>query len=278
MIMVIEMDFTDDEMKALARYQNIDYRVINSLLRHGYESEKTINERAGRDYPYLTRDMLNEYLFCIDQIYSVILKAYRYNNYLPPDKVTYRGTQKAILEAMNNDECSFLSTSTSHIQTRNFSVLYSKDGIKNDSERAIAIVEGNIPWIDLDEFMGGMEGEIIYVPAKVSVTPIDTNLDPKLGKTYKMTLSELEIPEKTEEEIKGMRKTILDKTETMSDYLKLILEAQTNLSLQNTPQLAFATKEYCNWKDLVVSYNHQQYRLLKNNIIEQNKVEEIKKY
>jgi hypothetical protein len=116
--------------------------------------------------------------------------------------------------------------------------------------------------------MGGMEDEIIFLPAKVKVTPINTNLDTKLGKTYKMTLSELDIPEKTEEEIECMRKTILDNTETMSDYLKLILEAEKDSSLNNTQQLAFATQEYKKWKELVVSYNHQQYRVLRNQIID----------
>jgi hypothetical protein len=261
------MDFTEEETVALIRYQDNDYKVINSLLRRGYESERTINMRKGEGYPYLTKEDMDGYLSCIELIYSAILRTYQENGCMFPNKTVYRGTQTDIIESMDGEECSFLSTTTSLAQTRCFSAVYTDAGL-DSSRRAVAIIDSYVPWINIDEIMGGMEDEIIFLPAKVKVTPINTNLDTKLGKTYKMTLSELDIPEKTEEEIECMRKTILDNTETMSDYLKLILEAEKDSSLNNTQQLAFATQEYKKWKELVVSYNHQQYRVLRNQIID----------
>jgi len=75
-----------------------------------------------------------------------------------------------------------------------------------------------------------------------------------------------------------MRNTILEQTETMSDYLRLILEAQKNPTLKNSKQVEFATQEYNKWKELVISYNHQQYRILKNKIINQDNLDGKKKH
>lgn len=266
------MEFTEEEYASLARYQDNDYIVINSLLRSGYSSEKTIDDRKNEVYPYITKAAMDDYLTCIVQMYSAILRAYQTKGCVSPDKVTYRGTQIEVIESMNEENCSFVSTTTSFAQTRTFSMLYHKTD-SDPSRRAIAIVEGNVPWIDMDELIGGMENEIIYVPAKVQVKPIETGLDSRLGKTYRMTLTELEIPKKTPEEITEMRNKIIEQTETMSDYLRLILEAEKNPSLQDNKQVEFANQEYNKWKNTVIEYNYQQYRLLKEKII--NNVEVI---
>ena len=267
------MDFTEEETVALIRYQDEDYKVINSLLRRGYESERTLNMRRGEDYPYLTKEDMDGYLSCIGLIYSVILRTYQANGCMFPNKTVYRGTQVDIIESMDGEECSFLSTTTSIAQTRCFSAIYTDNGL-DSSRRAVAIIDSDVPWINIDEIMGGMEDEIIFVPAKVRVEPVVTDINPLRGKTYRMTLTELDIPEKSPEEISEMRTSILEQTETMRDYLKIILEAQKDPSLKSSQQFEFATQEYNKWKDLVVSYNHQQYRVLRNQII--NSVEDKK--
>lgn len=267
------MDFTEEETVALIRYQDNDYKVINSLLRRGYESERTLNMRKGEGYPYLSREDVDGYLSCIGLIYSAILRTYQTNGCMFPNKTVYRGTQTDIIESMDGEECSFLSTTTSLSQTRCFSAVYTDNGL-DSSRRAVTIVDSDVPWINIDEIMGGMEEEIIFVPAKVKVEPIVTDIDPLRGKTYRMTLTELDIPEKSPEEISEMRTSILDQTDAMSGYLKIILEAEKDPSLRDTPHLKFATQEYNKWKDLVVSYNHQQYRVLRNQII--NGVEDKK--
>ncbi len=260
------MDFTEEETVALVRYQDEDYRIINSLLRRGCSSEKEIDKRKNEEYPFLTREDMEGYLSCISCMYSAILRTYQAGGCVAPDKAIYRGTQIDIVEAMNGQACSFLSTTTSYAQTRAFSILHHKLG-RDDSRRAVAFVEGNVPWINIDDLMGGMENEIIFVPAKVEVEPIESGVETRLGKAYKMTLTELNIPEKTPEEISEMRSTILDQTETMSGYLKIILEEQRKPGLLDSKTVEFATQEYNRWKDLVVSYNHQQYRVLRNQII-----------
>ena len=269
------MDFTDEETVALIRYQDNDYKVINSLLRLNCNSEISIDNRKGEGYPHLSRDDIDSYLSCIGLIYSSILRTYKANGCTLPNKTIYRGTQTDIIEAMDGDVCSFLSTTTSLAQTRSFSAFYTNEGL-DCTKRAVAIIDGNVPWINIDELMGGMEDEIIFVPAKVKVEPIKTDIDPLRGKTYKMTLSELDIPEKSSEEISKMRESILEQTDTMSNYLKIILEDKKIPGSINDKTVEFATNEYNKWKELVVAYNHQQYRVLKNQIINQNNLEEQK--
>lgn len=267
------MDFTEEETVALARYQDEDYRIINSLLRRGYSSEAEIDNLNTGDYPFLTRDDMDSYLSCISLIYSAILRTYQANGCVNPDKTIYRGTQTHIAEAMDGEECSFLSTTTSLSQTRSFSAVYTREGF-DGKRRAVALIDGHVPWINIDELMGGMEDEIIFVPAKVKVEPIETDINPLRGKTYKMTLTELDIPEKSPEEISEMRTSILEQTETMSGYLKIILQDKRKPGTLDSKTVEFATIEYNKWKDLVVSYNHQQYRVLRNQII--NGVEDKK--
>ena len=174
---------------------------------------------------------------------------------------------------MDGKECSFLSTTTSLAQTRCFSSVYTRDGF-DSKRRAVAIIDGNVPWINIDEIMGGMEEEIIFVPSKVKVEPIETDIDPLRGKTYKMTLTELDIPEKSTEEVEMMRTSILNQTDTMSSYLRLILEDKRKPGSIDKKTIDFVTEEYSKWKDLVVDYCHQQYRVLRNQII--NSVEDKK--
>ena len=267
------MNFTEEETVALVRYQDNDYVVINSLLRRGCSSEIEIDKRKNKEYPFLTKEVMDEYLSCITCMYSAILRTYQANGCLPPDKALYRGTQIDIIEAMDGEACSFLSTTTSYVQTRPFSILHNKDG-RDDSKRAVAFIEGNVPWINIDDIVGGMEEEITFVPAMVHVEPIESGVDTRLGKAYKMTLTELDIPEKSPEEINEMKTTILNQTETMSSYLRLILEDKRKPGSIDSKTVEFATLEYNKWKDLVIDYSHQQYRVLRNQII--NSVEDKK--
>ena len=77
----------------------------------------------------------------------------------------------------------------------------------------------------------------------------------------------MDIPEKTPEEIEEMRQQILSNTERMSEYLKYILAVKDNPNFNNNPRTLNVIREYEDWKKLVVEYNHQQYRIIKNKFI-----------
>ena len=158
------MEFTEEEYVALARYQDEDYRIINSLLRRGFSSEAEIDNLNTGDYPFLTRDDMNSYLSCISLIYSAILRTYQANGCVTPNKTIYRGTQTHIAEAMDGEECSFLSTTTSLSQTRCFSAVYTREGF-DGKRRAVALIDGHVPWINIDELMGGMEDDFLPIKA-----------------------------------------------------------------------------------------------------------------
>lgn len=105
---------------------------------------------------------------------------------------------------------------------------------------------------------------MVFVPSKMQITETSLTSNQKYGKEYTVNLVEMDIPEKTPEEIEEMKKQILANTEKMSEYLKYILVIKDNPNFNNNPRTLNVIKEYEDWKKLVVEYNHQQYRIIKN--------------
>lgn len=82
-----------------------------------------------------------------------------------------------------------------------------------------------------------------------------------------MTLSEMDIPIKSQEEITLLKKEILDKTEKMSNYLKYILAVKDNPNFNKNPRTLAVIEEYSKWKEKVIQYNYQQYRIIKSKLM-----------
>lgn len=113
---------------------------------------------------------------------------------------------------MKNSNSSFLSTATNIIKTITFSRSFNKGSkVVNQTERVL-LVDSNVTWISIEKEYGGREGEILFVPAKISIEEANLTQNEKYGKEYIMTLSELDIPIKSQEEITLIKKEILDKT------------------------------------------------------------------
>ena len=260
-----------EEVKAVEKYQDNDFKIMNTLLRSGIESEIRINSRNGKDYPYMTKEMMDKSLNDIGNLYSAIIKQYLLNDSKKPEKPLYRGTKVSLVESMQNSNSSFLSTSTSIVQTMTFSRSFNKgSNIADESERAVLLVDGNVPWISIENEFGGGEDEILFVPSKISIEEANLTSNQRYGKEYIMRLTELDIPFKTPEEIEKMRNEILEKTEKMSDYLKYILVVKDNPNFNQNPRTLSVIEEYCKWKDLVIEYNYQQYRVIKNKLMGDN--------
>ena len=73
-MVLMEYQLTDDEKSSIERYQDNDFKIINTLLRDGIESEIRINSRNGRDYPFMTKDLMEKSLNDIKNLYSAIIK------------------------------------------------------------------------------------------------------------------------------------------------------------------------------------------------------------
>ena len=108
----MDYSLTPEEIQAVEKYQDNDFKIMNTLLRSGIESEFRINSRNGKDYPYMTRDMMEKSLNDIANLYSAIIKQYLSNGSKKPEKPLYRGTKISLVDSMQNSNSSFLSTST----------------------------------------------------------------------------------------------------------------------------------------------------------------------
>jgi len=264
----MDYSLTPEEIQAVEKYQDNDFKIMNTLLRSGIESEFRINSRNGKDYPYMTRDMMEKSLNDIANLYSAIIKQYLSNGSKKPEKPLYRGTKISLVDSMQNSNSSFLSTSTSIVQTMTFSRSFNKgSNVADESERAVLLVDGNVPWISIEKEFGGGEDEVLFVPSKISIEEANLTSNQRYGKEYIMRLSELDIPVKTLEEIEIMRKEILDKTEKMSDYLKYILVVKDNPNFNQNPRTLSVIDEYSKWKEMVIEYNYQQYIIIKNKLM-----------
>lgn len=264
----MEYQLTDDEKSSIERYQDNDFKIINTLLRDGIESEIRINSRNGRDYPFMTKDLMEKSLNDIKNLYSAIIKSYMRNGSQKPSKQLYRGTKKSLIEKMNNKNGSFLSATTNINQTLPFSRAFNKgSATADDTDKAVLLINSNVPWISVENELGGFEDEILFVPSKIEIAETNTPSDKKYGKEYIAYLSEMDILTRTPEEIEQMKSQILSNTERMSEYLKYILAIKDNPNFNNNPRTFNVIKEYEDWKKLVVEYNHQQYRIIKNKLI-----------
>ena len=268
----MDYSLTQEEIQAIEKYQDNDFKIMNTFLRYGIDSEIRINSRNGKDYPYMTREMMEKSLNDIANLYSAIIKQYLSNGSKKPEKTLYRGTKISIVDSMQNSNSSFLSTSSSIITTMTFSRSFNKgSNIADESERAVLLVDGNVPWINIEHEFGGGEDEVLFVPSKISIEEVNLTSNPRYGKGYIMRLDKLDIVVKPLEEIEIMRKEILDKTEKMSDYLKYILK--NNLNFNQNPRTLAAIEEYSKWKELVIEYNYQQYRIIENKLMEKDLIE-----
>lgn len=264
----MDYQLTNDEKSSIERYQDNDFKIINTLLREGIESEIRINSRNGKDYPFMTKDLMEKSLNDIKNLYSAIIKTYIKNGSQKPAKKLYRGTKQSLVESMNNTTSSFLSATTNINQTLTFSRTFNKgSNVADDTDKAVLLINSNVPWINIENELGGFEDEVLFVPSKVQITKIGINPDQKYGKEYIANLVEMDIPEKTPEKIEQMKNQILSNTKKMSEYLKYILAIKDNPNFNNNPRTLNVIKEYEDWKRLVVEYNHQQYRIIKNKLI-----------
>ncbi len=265
----MDYSLTPEEIEAIQKYQENDFRIINSLLRKGMESERRINLSRKGGYPPITKEKMEESLRDIQYLYSAILKRYVANGCVKAPKPLYRGTQTSLISSLQNENSSFLSTSSSILQTRTFSKIFSRESKGADeSERAVLLIEGNVPWMSVEDEIGGGEDEFLFVPSRVEIEETDLSFKKKFGQEYIMKLSEIDIPEKSMEEIEQLRQEILEQTERMSSYLEYLLVTIENPNIKDDSRVLSIIQAYDAWKDLVIQYNYQQFRILKNKFLE----------
>ena len=281
-----DIKITEEEKKALEEYQGTYYKIINTLLRKGIISEETINSKKGKNYIPPTNKELKEAIDCIKNIYSAIIKSTIADKNNLESKPIYRGTQISIIQQMMKNEkvTSFLSTTTNKNQTTNFSRTYSKDEMINpEDDKAFLMVEGNVPHINLEEFLGGMEDEIIFAPARFEIiegingiASDDEIHMKKYGKPYTLKLTPLEIPEMPTEEIERLRESIFNRNEQMGKILNAIMQMKQFPNLSDPNSLNSIINKYSQWKEDFIKYCYQEFRIIEKNLgYEYDKYNEI---
>lgn len=267
---------TSDEKRALEEYQDNYFIIINTLLRKGITSEQTINSKNGRDYIAPTNEELEKAINDICKIYSAIIKSTLTREDNKTTKPIYRGTQISLVEEIkeNGEETSFLSTTTNKNQTRAFSRTFSKDkNIDSELDKALLKVEGDVPYINMEEAFGGLEDEILFAPAKAEIIEgiegisSDDERHTKLyGKPYTLKLTPLEIPEMSKEDISRLRESIFDQNEKMGRVINNILQMEQYPEQFDTSRLPSLIQEYSRWKESIINYCHQEFREIKKQI------------
>ncbi|MCI8347733.1 MAG: hypothetical protein HFJ12_07330 [Bacilli bacterium] len=275
----MDYQLTNDEKSSIERYQDNDFKIMNSLLRSGIESEIRINSRNGKDYPFMTKTLMKQSLEDIKNLYSAIIKSYIKNGSKKPEKQLFRGTKQSLIRAMNNSDSSFLSATANINQTLTFSRAFNKGSkVADDSDRAVLLIDSDVPWISIENELGGVEDAVLFVPSKVQVFETSTTNNQRYGKEYIAKLTEIDVPIKSQEEIEQMERQILENTEKMSGYLKYIMVVKDNSNFSQNPRTLNVIKEYENWKRLVVEYNHQQYLIVKNRLMDSRILSQSEEY
>lgn len=262
--------------KALEEYQDNYYKIVNTLLRKGITSEKTINSKNGSDYIAPSNEELESAIDNIRKIYSAIIKRTLANKGIKETRPLYRGTQISLIEKIkeNGEETSFLSTTTNKNQTRAFSRTFSKDkSVDTETDKAFLKVEGDVPYINMEELLGGMEDEIIFAPARAEVIEgidgisSDDRKHTKLyGKPYTLRLTPLEIPDMSNEEISKLRECIFKQNERMGKIINDILQMEQYPDSFDTSKLPALIQEYSQWKDSIITYCHQEFRQIQEQL------------
>lgn len=267
---------SEDEKKALEEYQDNYYKIVNTLLRKGITSEKTINYKNGSAYIAPSNEELESAIDNIRKIYSAIIKRTLANEGNKETRPLYRGTQISLIEKIkeNGEETSFLSTTTNKNQTRAFSRTFSKDkSADTETDKAFLKVEGDVPYINMEELLGGMEDEIIFATARAEIiegidgiSSDDKNHIKLYGKPYTLRLTPLEIPNMTNEEILRLRESIFKQNERMGKIINDILQMEQYPDLFDTSKLPALIQEYSEWKDSIIAYCHQEFRQIQEQL------------
>lgn len=260
---------TPQEEKSIKGYQGTDYLIINTLLRRGIKSELRILSRGVKNFELPENEELEEVIENIKNIYAGIIRRSLANENAQLEQPLFRGTKISTIERMmkQDKEVSFLSTTTNAYETAKFSKTDGKGAIQ---ERAIALVEGNVPFLNIEELLGGMEAEVLFAPANLEITEgiqnPNVNINPVLGKQYTIRLTPVEIPELSESEVSQLRESVLSKSKEINEILKEIVILKVSTEGKDIDRLNALIEQYSRWKDDMISYCYQEFRKIKKEI------------
>lgn len=267
------MQITNEEIEALKKYQENDYKIINMLLREGITSEEHLFDKFSIFLEEIKAFSFTEYFNNIKLIYSAIIK---YSTKENNNQDCYRGTSlKDIEELMtNNANTSFMSASTNKNETLKFSTKPDKNGNRNLENKAFCKIEGNVPFIDLEKVLGGGEDEVIFAPSKAKITlgidQIDNIEQNRYGKLFTIELSPIIVPKKSEEEIEKLEISTKLKSKEMMNLLVYLLELKKNNNDSHKLIIDKLSKEYSEWKNQVIDLCYQKFENIKLQLYSQN--------
>lgn len=266
------MNINIEEIEALKKYQENDYKIINMLLRAGINSEQHLFAKFPTFLEELKSLNFTEYLNNIKLIYSAIIK-YSINEKLNQD--CYRGSSlRTIEELVNNNTTSFMSSSTNKAETIKFSTKPDKNGDRNLENKAFCKIEGNVPFIDLEKILGGGEDEILFAPSNINIEPgikdMASTEENRYGKMFTIKLSPLEITSMSQQEIESLEiSTKLNAKEKLG-LLAYILELKQNNNDNHKFVIDKLTKEYNSWKNEVMQLVYQEFEKIKSELYDMN--------
>ncbi len=252
------MDYTlnSDEIFAIEKFQGSSFKVIDALLKEGVDSEFRTNLR-GDNFPFLTREALEQALDDIKNLFSAILKSYMKSGGTKSSKALFKIMPKSIVTSLNNRVVSFISANS----------IMGSNVLPKTNDTAFLLIDGNVPYISLSSVEEGLE-EVVFAPGKMKVTEAILTTDSRYGKEYVASIEDIDIPPMEEAKATELREKILDSVEKMSEYLKYILATADKPNFSSNQQAMSVVREYSEWKKAVIIYNLEQYRQARTRIME----------
>lgn len=254
----IYMDYTltSDEIFAIEKFQGSSFKIIDALMKEGIESELRTNSKEN-GFPFLTREVLEQTLDDIRNLFSAITKSYMKKGGLKSSKALFKILPKSIVSSLNNRVVSFVTANSE----------LGSNVLPKTNDTAFLLIDGNVPWVSLSSLDDGAE-EIMFAPGKMRITEAILTTTAKYGKEYVASLDDIDIPAMDEKQVVDLKDKILEATEKMSEYLKYILATVDKPNFNNNPQAMSVIKEYSEWKKALVIYNLEQYRQVKAKVME----------
>ncbi len=233
---MMDLNITDEELKALKNYKKETYKAINQMLVSNSESDiALLSDEVEKEVVEIKydRESIIDYIKTAKLLYTAILKEY-YKNKRMYNTTFYRGSNLAEVEMLKINPYidKFLIATVDKDEAEDkFSSKWNRPASMN------LTLLGNVPYLQVSDLLKGKEykNDIIISPftkVKSIIENSEKVLDKnsKVAKIYNVELEKQELEELSEDERWGLYKYILDN----SIFIKRKLEECINLEKENT--------------------------------------------
>ena len=251
---MIDFNITDEELDAIKKYEEKNYEAINQMLVSDAETDIALlsSEVENKVVSILyDRIAVIEYLKCIRQIYSLILKTFYERKYKAPQKI-YRGTNLSEIERIKTElfiDRMLATTESKDDAINEYSAIWNRPACMNIT------LDENVPFIYLKEILKDRKykNEILVSPF-TKIKFIEENTEEKIdkglkiAKCYNVELEKQFLDELSERERNGLYQYILENAYYIKKKIVecIELEKENAVNFENIRKLEQLLSKYEN--------------------------------